>query len=78
MSYLRGSPVLAFAHTGEQAGKLPEMLMRHVAMETEAIEGFYKQLAAWLPRVVYALVAAKIIVAIFSSGAMMPRVPKDL
>ena len=78
VSYLRGSPVLAFAHTGEESGTLPEMLMRYVAMESEAIGNFYEQVAAWLPRVVYALVAVKVVVGIFSSGAMMPRVPRDL
>jgi general secretion pathway protein F len=76
--YLQGSQVLAFAHTGEASGKLPEMLMRHAAMETEEIGRFYQQLAAWLPRIVYALVAIKVIVGIFSSGALAPRVPKDL
>ena len=78
VSYLHGSRALAFAHTGEESGKLPEMLMRHAAMESEDIGRFYEQVAAWLPRVVYALVAIKVIVGIFSSGGVMPRVPKDL
>jgi hypothetical protein len=52
--------------------------MRYAAMETEAIGNFHEQVAAWLPRVVYALVAVKIVVGLFSSGAMMPRVPRDL
>jgi len=78
VSYLRGSRALAFAQTGEASGTLPEMLMRHAAIESEAIASFYEQLAAWLPRIVYALVAIKIIVGIFSSGGVMPRVPSDL
>ena len=78
VSYLRGSRALAFAHTGEESGKLPEMLMRHAAMESEDIAHFYEQVAAWLPRIIYALVAIKIIVGIFSSGGIAPRVPKDL
>ncbi|HEX5130118.1 MAG TPA: type II secretion system F family protein [Usitatibacter sp.] len=78
VSSLRASRVLAFAHTGEQSGKLPEMLMRHAAMESADIAAFYVQLAAWLPRVVYALVAIKIIAGIFSSGGVGPRVPRDL
>ena len=76
--YLRGSPVLAFAHTGEQSGTLPEMLTRHAAMETQAIGHFYEQLAAWLPRIIYALVAIKVAAGIFSSGAFAPHVPTDL
>jgi general secretion pathway protein F len=45
VSHLQGSPALALASTGEQSGTLPEMLMRHAAMETEAIASFYEQVA---------------------------------
>ena len=77
VSYLRASSVTALAHTGEQSGTLPEMLMRYAAMETEAISHSYAQLAAWLPRIVYALVALKVAVGIFSSG-VGPSVPPQL
>jgi type II secretory pathway component PulF len=76
--YLRGSTALAFAHTGEESGTLPEMLMRHAAVENAAIGHFYEQLAAWLPRMVYLLVAIKVAAGIFSSGGVMPRVPPTL
>jgi len=72
-----GRMKLAFAHTGEQSGTLPEMLTRHAAIETEAIASFHEQLAAWLPRIVYALVAIKVAAGIVSSG-VAPRVPADL
>jgi type II secretory pathway component PulF len=78
VSCLRGSRALAFAHTGEESGKLPEMLMRHAEMETADIALFYEQVAAWLPRIVYALVAIKITAGIFSSGGVGPRIPTDL
>ena len=79
VSYLRGeSRALAFAQTGEQSGKLPEMLMRHAAIETDDIALFYEQAATWLPRIIYALVAVKIVVGIFSMGGVTPRVPTDL
>jgi general secretion pathway protein F len=78
VSYLKGSPVLEFARTGETSGTLPEMLMRHAAIETEAIGRFYEQVAAWLPRIVYLLVALKIAAGIFSSGGVAPKVPADL
>lgn len=76
--YLRGSSVLAFAHTGEQSGTLPEMLMRHAAAETDAIGDYYERLAVWVPRVLYLLVSIKIAAGILLSGAVMPSVPKDL
>lgn len=75
---LRGSPVLALAHTGEASGTLPEMLMRHVAIESDAIAEFYKQAATWLPRLVYALVAIKMTAGIAALGGLAPRVPGDL
>jgi general secretion pathway protein F len=76
--HLRGSTALAFAHTGEESGKLPEMLARHAAIETDAIGRFHEQLAAWVPRIVYLLVAIMVAAGIFSSGGLGPRVPKDL
>jgi len=78
VSYLRKSPAVPFAHTGEASGKLPEMLMRHAAMETEAIGHFYEQLAIWLPRILYALVSIKIAVGILTSQGVAPRIPADL
>ena len=78
VSYLQGSPAIEFARTGEQSGTLPEMLMRHAAIETDAIGSFYEQLAAWLPRIVYLLVAIKVAAGIFSSGGVAPRVPSQL
>lgn len=78
VSYLRESPVLALAHTGEESGTLPEMLMRYSTMETEAIANYYEQLATWVPRILYMLVAIKIAIGILASGAVAPRVPKDL
>jgi type II secretory pathway component PulF len=78
VSYLHGSPALALAHSGEQSGTLPEMLIRYSAMETEAIAGYYEQLAVWLPRILYVLVAVKIAAGILLSGVLAPRVPADL
>jgi general secretion pathway protein F len=78
VSYLRGSPALEFAHTGEQSGTLPEMLMRHAAIETDAIASFYEQLAAWLPRVIYLLVVIKVAAGILTSGGVAPQIPSDL
>ena len=78
VSYLRASPAVAFAHTGEQSGTLAEMLMRHAAMETEAIGHFHEQLAAWLPRILYLLVSIKVAAGILSSEGVATRVPSDL
>lgn len=53
--------------TGDQAGKLAEMLLHSVKLESAAIDLQNEQLAAWLPRLIYALSAGWIIWGIFSS-----------
>lgn len=78
VSYLRGSRALAFAHTGEESGKLAEMLMRHAAMESESIAGFHEQVAVWLPRIVYLLVVIKVAAGLLSAGGGAPGVPPEL
>jgi general secretion pathway protein F len=78
LSYLGNESVIPFVHTGEQSGKLPEMLFKHCQMETESLNLFWAQVAAWVPRLVYAAVAAWIAYGIITSGAFMSRVPTDL
>ena len=67
-----------FANTGEASGALPEMLMRHCQFETDAINRFYKELAAWVPRIVYAMVALWMAYGLLTGGGTMTAVPKDL
>ena len=64
--------LISFIHTGEQSGALPEMLLRHTAMETGAINDTFELLATWAPRVVYGLVALWMIVSIFSAPGLAP------
>ena len=73
-----GHRLLHFVDTGENSGKLPEMLLRHVAMETEEINSYVEQVFAWLPRIFYTLIALWMAFSILRSGAFMPQVPKDL
>jgi general secretion pathway protein F len=67
--------VLAFVQTGEASGNLPEMLLRHVEMETAELSRFYEQAAAWAPRLVYALVALWMARGIISGGIMTQLPP---
>ena len=64
--------LISFIHTVEQSGALPEMLLRHTAMETGAINDTFELLATWAPRVVYGLVALWMIVSIFSAPGLAP------
>ena len=70
--------VVAFIHTGEQSGTLPEMLLRHTAMETHAINDWYEIAATWAPRILYGLVMLWMVVSILTGPGMMTRVPADL
>jgi general secretion pathway protein F len=70
--------LVSFVNTGEQSGTLPEMLLRHAAMETSEINGWYEQLAIWAPRIVYGMVMVWMIVSLLSGPGFLPRVPADL
>ena len=50
-------PVQSFAQTGEGSGSLPEMLLHFADGESEAVTRFQVQLADWLPRLFYGMVA---------------------
>ena len=65
--------LIEFVESGEAAGKLPEMLKRYAALETEAINAFFDQLAAWVPRVVYALVVLSVAYSLLAGGGVTPR-----
>ncbi|MBV8634423.1 MAG: type II secretion system F family protein [Burkholderiaceae bacterium] len=75
---LRGSSGKALIKTGEVSGSLPEMLFRFADMETAAIAHFDQQLADWLPRIVYAIVAVWMAWGLISGPGIMPQLPSDL
>ena len=50
-------PAHSFVVTGEGSGSLPEMMLRFADGESEAVTRYQTQLADWLPRLFYAMVA---------------------
>lgn len=70
--------LIDFVTTGEASGTLPEMLRRHTALETEAINDTYKQLAEWTPRIFYGLIVLWMAYAILAGGALVSTVPANL
>ncbi|MBI1890473.1 MAG: type II secretion system F family protein [Burkholderiales bacterium] len=76
--YIDQELALGLIHTGEASGKLPEMLFRYAAMETTAINDFDKQMAEWLPRLIYAAVAAWVAYGLLTGPGFGPRLPADL
>ncbi len=77
LSLIDTERLIAFAQTGEASGTLPEMLLRHVASETERINLFQQQLVEWLPRIAYALVAGWMISQLLVGGGP-PAMPPEL
>ena len=75
IAYIDDAQVIEFTATGEASGTLPEMLMRHVALETASINSFFEQFAAWLPRIIYAMVAAMMTYQLLFGGGITPRIP---
>ena len=78
ISYIEDERVIQFAQTGEASGTLPEMLIRHTKMETEAINSFLEQLAMWAPRVVYGIVVLWMAYGLITGGGFMPRMPDGI
>jgi general secretion pathway protein F len=63
--------------TGEQAGSLADMMLHYVKLESEAISMHNDTLAAWIPRIVYALIVVWIAYGILSGGPLMSPVPNE-
>ena len=70
--------VVSFVQTGESSGTLPEMLFRHVAIETNSINGSYQQLAIWAPRLIYGLVVLWMAWGLISGPGVVPQLPAEL
>nr|WP_314900976.1 type II secretion system F family protein [uncultured Deefgea sp.] len=76
--WLADATLIAMVKTGETSGTLPEMLQRHANLLSADLEHTATQFAAWLPRIIYALIAGWMAWGIIGSGAFMPQVPADL
>ncbi|HEX7641782.1 MAG TPA: type II secretion system F family protein [Burkholderiaceae bacterium] len=78
IALLARSNALALVRTGEASGSLPEMLFRIADQETAAINHLHRQLADWLPRIVYGLVATWIAYGILAGHGIGPNLPEEL
>jgi len=64
--------------TGEEAGRLADMMLHYAKLESEEIAMHNEMLAEWIPRIVYAGIAIWIAYGILSAGAPMSVVPEDI
>ncbi|MDM8560256.1 type II secretion system F family protein [Candidatus Parabeggiatoa sp. HSG14] len=64
--------------TGEYSGSLAEMMLHYVKIESETITLHNEMLAAWIPRIVYAVIAVWIAYGILSTGPLTSPIPEDI
>ncbi|MDW5416729.1 type II secretion system F family protein [Iodobacter sp. CM08] len=77
--FLGEERVIGFVQTGEASGTLPEMLLRHVNIESEHIADFQSKVAEWFPRIVYGLLMLWMAYGMLAgNGAAVPEMPADL
>lgn len=70
--------VVALVTTGEGSGTLAEMLLTHARHESQALADFQEQLATWLPRLGYLLVALWIAYSLLTGAGFSPQLPPEL
>lgn len=69
---------LSLIRTGEASGTLPASLLNYACMETQKLDGFFEQLATWLPRMVYAAVVLWMAYNLLTGAGVTPRMPAEL
>jgi general secretion pathway protein F len=69
---------LGLVRTGEASGTLPTSLLNYAAVETQKLDGFFEQLATWLPRLLYAAVMLWMAYGLVTGAGFAPRMPVEL
>ncbi|QDL52948.1 hypothetical protein [Rhodoferax aquaticus] len=72
--YLGHADVLEFIATGEASGTLPAMLFRHINAEAERLAQYWSNVAAWAPRIAYAVVAGWMAYGLLTGGGLGTRI----
>lgn len=70
--------LVGLIRTGEASGSLPAILLGHAARESAELASFQAQLATWLPRLVYALLALWMAYGMLSGAGVGPHLPSEL
>ncbi|MEO4047782.1 type II secretion system F family protein [Pseudomonas sp. CAU 1711] len=68
----------ALVCSAEAGGALPATLLSYAARESAALEDFQQQLAVWLPRLIYLLVALWMAYGLLGGPGVAPRLPAGL
>lgn len=68
------STILGVLESSEQSGKLASGILQYTRLETEELSSEDDELAAWLPRIIYAIIAASIAYSILTGSMGMGTV----
>lgn len=69
---------LSLIRTGEASGALPASLLNYASVETQKLDGFFEQLATWLPRMLYAALVLWMAYNLLTGAGVTPRIPVEL
>lgn len=81
LEYVEDLPalVLPLINAGEHAGSLADSILRYTSAETAEISLHQRQLAAWIPRLIYLMVVIWIAYHIIVGGSeLTPKLPEEL
>lgn len=78
VDFLGQGLALGLIRTGEASGTLPASLLNYAAVETQKLDGFFEQLATWLPRLLYAAVVLWMAYGLVTGAGFAPRMPVEL
>lgn len=77
MSFVDDSNLLSFIKTGEATSRLPEMLFKYVAEESGELEAFQRQLAVWVPRLMYGVIVCWLAYGLYHGFWLDAKLPKE-
>ena len=75
LSFVGCAQAYALIQAGEFSGALPEALFRYSDLQTDTINQFDDQVAEWVPRVIYTMIALWMGYGLIHSGAFISSLP---
>lgn len=75
---LNEATLLGMIQTGEASGELADMLARYARAENASLALQQQQVAEWLPRIGYGIIAAVMAYGLLKGSGLGPTVPHDL
>lgn len=75
LSFVGSAHAYALIQVGEASGALPEALFRYSNLQTDTVNQFDDQVAEWVPRIIYTMIAVWMSYGLIHSGAFISSLP---